>query len=339
MKIRALSADTGGCHFYRIRTPLMAARRLGHDVSWGTEVSAEELNSADVLIAQFLNGPSDLEGWLSIARAPKRPALVYEVDDDLFSIDQMVTPEVAGGKPVLWASPETQSRVREFLASVDLVTTTTPFLKELYLRNGARRVAVVPNALPDWVLDVPVPAGPSSFTVGWTLSHSHLLDARSFVPHLDKFFSDHEDAVFGWVGPRNLVGGFPNQWSAPWIGDVNQYLRWMFGRLTVGIAPLKPGKFNRGKSGIKADEYGAFGIPCVVSDFPQYRAVISHGENGWLCRDHANFAGYLSQLYNDPSLCVQMGKAGRELVSTRVISKIVPQWIDAWQEAIDVRRG
>lgn len=337
MKIRALSADTGGCHFYRIRTPLTAARRAGHDVAWGTEVTADELNTADVLIAQFLNGPDDLEGWLRIAEAPRRPALVYEVDDDLFTIDQMVTPEVAGGKPVLWGQPDTQERVKRFLSSVDLVTTTTPYLAQLYERHGARRTAVIPNALPDWVLDVPVPTFEGPFTVGWTLSHSHLLDARSFVPHLDTFMTS-TDAVFGWIGPRNLIGGYPRQWSAPWIGDVNEYLRWMFGRLSVGIAPLKPGKFNRGKSGIKADEYNAFGIPCVVSDFPQYRAVVEHGVNGWLSREHSGFAPYLQRLYNDPSLAVSMGKAGRELVSTRVISKIVPQWINAWQEAIDARR-
>lgn len=342
MKIRALSVDTGGCHFYRIRTPLTAGRRAyGWDVDWGTSVTEDDLNTSDVLVAQFLNGPADLEGWLRIVDAPRRPALIYEVDDDLFTIDRVVTPEVSGGKPVLWGNPDTQARLRQFIASVDLVTVTTSYLAELYSAEGARRVAVLPNAVPDWMLDVPRPAqADRPLTVGWTLSHSHLLDAREHVDALDTYFSARGcTSVFGWYGPGNISGGFPRQYMVPWCGDVNEYLISMYGELDVGIAPLATanGVFNRGKSGIKADEYAAWGVPAVVSDFPQYSNVV-HGSTGFVIRHPSMWRKYLTVL-EDPVLRNRMGMDAREAVSSRTISKVIHLWRDAYQEAIDVRRA
>lgn len=335
MKIRALSTDTGGCHFYRIRTPLTALRRSGHDTAWGTGVTASDLDSCDVLIGQFLNGEADLAGWESVAAAPrgKRPLLVYETDDDLFTIDQVITAEVTR-KKVLWAEPETQARVRRFIELADLVTTTSPHLAKLY-SFGGKPVAVLPNSIPDWMLDFPAVTGPSAFTIGWTLSHSHLLDAREHIASLEKFMARHGSARFEWHGPPRVVGGFaPWQQSChPWVGDVNEYLVGMYGRLSVGIAPLGSFEFNKGKSGIKADEYAAFGVPCLASNFPQYHDTIVDGVTGWLIKKDWNEK--LSRLYDDRSLAVKMGQAAKEHVADRVISRTCVKWTDAYQEAID----
>lgn len=337
MKIHALSTDTGGCHFYRIRTPLTALRKRGHETSWGTGIDADELNRSDVLVAQFLNGAQDLEGWEAIAAAPRRPLLVYECDDDLFTIDEVITSEVTR-KKVLWAEPETQARVKRFMELCDLVTVTTPHLAELY-RPHAKRVAVLPNAVPDWLLSYPVQPAPEKFTIGWTCSHSHLLDAREHYPHLQKYMYKHPNTMFHWYGPPNAVA-FPSwqQKCFRWVGDVNQYLIGMFGQMSVGIAPLGGFEFNKGKSGIKADEYAAWGVPCVASDWPQYRDVVMPGVTGYLAKSPAQWMHYLSEL-RDPVLRSRMGNAAREAVAERSASKVSHMWEHAYTEALDERHS
>lgn len=342
MRIHAMSTDTGGCHYYRIRVPLMALRGAGHTTSWDTGVDAETLNGADVLVGQFLNGEQDVAGWEEIARAPKRPLLVYEVDDDLFAIHEVITSEVSP-KEVIWAKPETQARVKRAMRCADLVTVTTPRLAELYAPY-AQQIAILPNAIPDWLFGVGAPAGaplvsyPKAFTIGWTCSHSHLLDAREHFPGLLRFMHTVPDARFHWFGPKNVTA-FPawQQRATGWVGDVNEYLLSMPGMMHVGISPLGDYPFNTGKSGIKADEYVAFGAVPVCSDFPQYREIIDHGVNGFLVRHPNQWQGYLRELYREPELRTKMLQAGRERLAERTAGKVAHRWTDAYQKAMNGR--
>lgn len=337
MRIHALSRDKGGCHFYRIRVPLMQLRKRGHDTSWSTRIDLHTINRDSVVIGQFLNGPEDLLFWEWLAGLDKaRPLMVYEVDDDLFTMDGVVTEEVTAGKPLLWKEQETQQRVRRFVELADLVTVTTPALADVY-RPYARRVVVLPNALPDWVLDLPV-TQPDRFTVGWTLSRSHLLDAREHIDALDRAMRKCPSAMFHWVGVDPAMSPFTGREKVTrWVGNTNEYLRQLAGMFTVGIAPLAPYVFNRGKSGLKAQEYAAVGIPAVVSDWPQYADVVNHGATGFLVTTPEEWAVRLRQLYRNPELVVEMGTAAREVESTRTISHTAHRWITAYEEAFNVR--
>lgn len=339
VKIHAMSMDRGGCHFYRLRTPLMALRALGHETSWGVQITGDELNNTDVLIFQFVNGQEDLDFLSFVAGLKKRPTLVYEVDDDLFTLHEVVTPEVSGGKPVLWGSPEVQERVKTALGLVDLVTVTTSHLAKMYAPY-AKHIAVLPNSIPDWLLDVPV-RKPEHFTLGWTCSHSHLLDAREFYPMLQRFFHVHTDARFHWVGPPKVTAFAPWQQKVTrWVSDVTEYLRGLGEHaFSVGVAPLGSFEFNKGKSGIKADEYAAMGWPTIASDFPQYRDVVEHSVTGFLLDKPSKWLTCLNMLHSSPDMVSEMGAAAKEVVSSRTISKTVHMWEDAYTEACDGKRN
>ena len=334
MKIHAMSRDTGGCHFYRLRTPLMALRKLGHETSWGVQVTGEQLNELDVLIVQFLNGAEDISFLEFVSSLPRRPLLVYEVDDDLFSIHEVITNEVSR-QPVIWGSPEVQARVKKAMGLCDLVTVTTPYLADLY-RPYARRVAVLPNAIPDYMLDLPERTKPDKFTAGWVCSHSHLLDAREHYEDLQRFYSRNQEARFHWVGPPRVVAFAPwQQKVTPWMKDVSTYLRWLpESEMDVGIAPLGDFPFNNGKSGIKADEYSAIGIPTIASDFPQYRDVIVQGMTGFLVRGKTGWSSSLTWMMQNPDERERMGAAAKEMVAERTIGKTCYKWTDAYEEAL-----
>src|ERR1044072_708533 len=337
LKIHALSMDKGGCHFYRLRTPLLALRARGHETSWGIQITGEELHSSDVLIVQFINGEQDMDFLRMVSSLKDRPTLVYEVDDDLFTLHEVVTPEVSGGKPVLWGAPDVQARVKEALSLVDLVTVTTPHLASMYAPD-AKQVVVLPNSIPDWLLDVPVKQ-PDHFTIGWTCSHSHLLDAREFYPTFQRFLNKHTDARFHWVGPPKVYAFAPwQQKVTKWVSSPTEYLMSLGQHaFSVGIAPLGPFEFNKGKSGIKADEYSAMGWPTIASNFDQYKDVVVHGRTGMLYDKPSQWYSAFELFLRYPEEAVYRGAEAKELVSQRTISKTCHLWEDAYTEACDER--
>lgn len=334
--------------FYRLRVPLMALRDQGHETSWGTGVDLGTLDDRSVLIGQLLNGPEDLEFWETVAAAPRRPLLVYEVDDDVFTMHGVITKEIRKGKPLLWEEEPTRQRVQRFMALADLVTVTTPHLADVY-RPYARRIAVLPNSIPDWVFDLPR-VEPDTFTVGWVASMSHQLDASHIAEALFRFFNKTPARMhmmgmseLAHAGPDGVLRPGPG-WMEPrratceaWIGSVPEYLHALPGKMSVSIAPLGPYDFNKGKSGLKAQEAAAVGIPCVAADWPQYRAVVRHGTTGFLAHTRGDWVDMLSRLYRDRALCRKMGEAARDHEAARRASIIAPRWITAYQEALNGR--
>lgn len=335
MKIRALTRDKGGCRYYRLTLPLQALAAQGHDTTVSDRITGGDIMDADVLIFQFINGPEDIAFLEDVASMPRRPLLVYEVDDDLFTIDHVITPEMRGGKELLWANPDTQARVKYALGLVDLVTVTTPLLAKMY-RPYAKKIEILPNAIPDWLLDVPRETS-QKFTIGWTLSASHLLDARDHVDSIARFLARHPSARFSWIGQSHVVGGFPSwqQRCYGWDKDTETYLKNLGDKgMHVGIAPLGNYDFNKGKSGIKADEYAALGIPTVASDFPQYRETVIPGQTGYLVRNKTQWSVHLTRLIKEPHLVHVLGKQARDNVSARTISKTCHRWVDAYEGAM-----
>ncbi|WP_157269989.1 glycosyltransferase [Azohydromonas aeria] len=56
----------------------------------------------------------------------------------------------------------------------------------------------------------------------------------------------------------------------------------------------------------------ALGLPCVAMDCEQHRAVISHGDTGYLCGSVQEFLDCISTLLNDAELRARLGQAARQ---------------------------
>ena len=72
-------------------------------------------------------------------------------------------------------------------------------------------------------------------------------------------------------------------------------------------------------------EAAACGIPMVASDVPGCREIVIHEKTGLLVpvKESAPLADALLRLINDQDLCVQMGKAARQLVQSEFSDDIV----------------
>jgi hypothetical protein len=294
-----MCTDRGGCFEHRIALPLAHLGRIGHDTSFGNGVSASLLDelsarSDSVLIAKFVTDEADTAAWESIARSPKRPALmVYDVDDSYYHVSDIYT-----GDRSVYAKPETVPNSERVMRAADLITTTTPELASVYEHLGTP-IAVLPNAVADEILDWQLRTPPKVFTVGYQGSPSHLYDMQYWVGAFDAFMDAAPRARWHWFGLHD-----PKCWPThrqkvtPWINSAEQFHRSLNGRFHVGVAPLHPGR------------------------------------TGFLASTPAQWKDALIELYRDPGKAETMGMHARDLEATRVMSRVVHKWETAYREAL-----
>jgi len=84
--------------------------------------------------------------------------------------------------------------------------------------------------------------------------------------------------------------------------------------IDIGLYPLEDNAWSLGKSGLKAIQYMAFGIPTVASDIGSSSHIISHLQNGWLVKTEEEWLEALETLIKDPSLRRSLGIEARKTV-------------------------
>jgi len=296
----------------------------GHDGSYA--VRSEDAAAADIVVAQRWDSPGGLGTW---RRMKAFSRLVYEVDDDVFSIE-----------PQNWSAYQVYSRadVQDAVAHsaevADLVTVSTPPLAEV-MRRFNPNVVVLPNLLPDWMLDLDPPCGERP-AVGWMGGASHALDIMVVAGPLRRFLRRNPgwDAVLIGTDYRNVIKhercGF-----IPWthIGDdAAAYFRSL--DYDIALAPLLDSPFNRSKSALKALENSGRGIPVIASDVEPYRRFIIHGETGYLVRYEHEWIKYMEELAGDQALRESMGARAKQVAREHVISRGWQRWQTAYEELL-----
>jgi glycosyltransferase involved in cell wall biosynthesis len=317
-----------------MQTPLTELGRHGHDVTYidagdrfhPPPVTLRDLQGHDVIVAQRWNKHDGLEVW---RRASLFAKLVYELDDDLWSITQENWQAYQ-----LYGKPEIRDAVEHAVAVADLVTVSTEPLAEV-LREYSGNVAVLPNHLPGWVLGLPPRPARDRPRVGWMGGASHGVDIGQVAQPVRRFLKRFPrwDLHLGGTdyrptfrAPRDRV------FFAPWV-QVNDhpYRYYQLIDFDIGLCPVWPTAFSNSKSAIKAIEYGARGIPAVCSDVPAYRPVIVHGVNGFLVKQEHEWLKYLSVLASDDALRAQMGEAARAMAARFVIEDGWKLWEVAYR--------
>jgi glycosyltransferase involved in cell wall biosynthesis len=298
----------------------------GHPVS----VTLGDLAGYDVIVAQRWNKHDGLHVWRR-ARGPFS-RLVYELDDDLWN----VTAENWNAYH-LYGRPEIRDATQHAAETADLVTVTTePLARVMREVAGHDRVAVLPNCVPGWATRLPRP-GRKRPRVGWQGGASHGVDIGQVASPVHRFLKRFPgwDLQLNGSDYRETFGdeGVPYD-RMSYIGWVPVYKhpeKYFAGiNFDIGLAPLWPTSFSKSKSAIKAIEYGARGIPTVASDIEPYRAVITHGVDGFLVKRDHEWLKYLSELAGDDALRAKMGEAAREMARRHLIEDHWQQWEAAY---------
>jgi len=202
-----------------------------------------------------------------------------------------------------------RGKARYLIRHADHVITSSPFLNDTCLAiNEAHACTYISSSVDT---DRFVPANRYSnedgVTIGWTGTFS----SRPFLDLLQEAFRE--------LAKRRkfrlrIIGNF--DYELPGVDlDV---VRWTAERevqdlqaIDIGVYPLPIDDWVTGKSGLKAIQYMAFGLPCVATDVGTTPMIIRDGENGLLVRTQEEWIMALERLIDDPALRRRLGEQAR----------------------------
>ncbi len=107
-------------------------------------------------------------------------------------------------------------------------------------------------------------------------------------------------------------------------------------RIDIGLYPLPLNEeWVLGKSGLKAIQYCALGIPTIATNVGCNNRVILNNSTGYLVETEQEWIAALEKLIVDPALRKQLGTAAREYVHQNYsIHKNAPTYLKILNDAI-----
>jgi glycosyltransferase involved in cell wall biosynthesis len=235
-----------------------------------------------------------------MARLERRP-IIFDLDDAVWV--GYASPTYGALLSRLLKAP---GKTHFTLTAAARVIAGNPFVAE-YARRYNARTDVVPTVV-DTDQFRPAPATARATPVlGWIGTHSSLQYLRAIVPALQRLAARRRFVL-------RVVGATLD--DAPGVTVEN--VPWSLARevldfqaLDIGLYPLVEDDWSQGKSGFKAIQYMACGVPVVASPVGVTCDMIRHGENGLLARDNQQWEEQLDALLQSPARRRVIGEAGR----------------------------
>ncbi len=215
-------------------------------------------------------------------------------------------------------------KVVELIEAAVHVIVCTEYLHQFASRHNPT-VTDIPSTIDTDRYRPPSRPPASGLVIGWSGSHStspylHLLDgvlgelARS-TPFTLRVIGD----------PSFDMPGVEVQ-ALPWraateVEDLSA--------IDIGVYPLPDEEWVLGKSGLKALQYMALGIPTVAERIGSNLRIVEHGRNGMLADTPEAWSSHLRELARDPALRARLGAAARETVLERYsVRANEPRYLD-----------
>lgn len=331
MNIYGLAPISGGCHWYRIREPLRGLAGLGHTTEFGEHLDEYVVGRNETILTHILHNEDGLTAWRLLA-GEKQHRLVYDIDDNIWAYEE-------GTEHADYWTRERQEIAEECIRLSHLVTTPSRIIADLitYRLNLNTNVVVLPNYVPAFMLDIPRKL-PDVFTVSYqgAPQRIHQSDLDTIQVELFEFMRLCPDARLKFYGqPAPLEGGGPFTDRidfVPWSPDVPEYYR-SLADSTIGIGPLRRSPFTAAKSGLRAVEFAALGVPAVLSDAPPYRGCVQHRITGYLVTNPRDWRKYLIKLYRSGDLVNRLSKQARQAAKGWTTEANAWQWEQAYKRS------
>ncbi|MFL6727018.1 MAG: glycosyltransferase family 4 protein [Sphingomicrobium sp.] len=267
-----------------------------------------------------------------VTRALSRK-LLYDIEDNLLAGHGL---KADFPNPLL-RMLKNPHKAQYLLRRADHVITSSPFLNNACERINEWKACTYISSSVD--TDRFVPANrynnDSVVTIGWTGTFS------------TRVYLDLLRPVFRELTKRRrfrlrVIGNFDYELE----GVDFEVIRWSLERevadlqgIDIGVYPLALEEWATGKSGLKAIQYMAFGIPCVATDIGTAPMIIRDGENGLLVRTDDEWVAALERLIDDPDLRRRLGEQARtdavERYSTHAVAADYRRVLDSVMGASD----
>ena len=276
--------DKGGCGYWRMVLPARYMDRKGIYIDiTDSGVKFESLMEYDTIFVQRLH---DWDSFYLLERLKKvGKRIIYDIDDDLFSIPESNPAHKMIGR-------NEQMAVVECMKLADVVTTTTEVLQKRLagVLDGVVPI-VIPNAIEieGWI-PTPLTGNHDGLKrIFWQGSSTYEEDWKECfeaVEHIMKQRIDVRLVLMGFlpvcVRDKMNEAHFRGRIEHLESLDPEAYFRIIKHiRAEVGLAPLAYNNFNQAKSNIKWMENSMIGMPTVSSDVGVYN--FDGGVEGFKC--------------------------------------------------------
>jgi glycosyltransferase involved in cell wall biosynthesis len=259
-------------------------------------------------------GPSFSE-WLTRALAAK---LVFDVEDNVLT--EQLLPK-SYNPNYLVSLIKGRGKAKYLIAAADHVVTSSPFLNDYCLDiNRKRQCTYISSSIDtDRFLPVNAYANDRVVTVGWTGTFS------------SKIYLDMLRGVFQELAKRvkfklKLITNFDYELD----GVDLEVVRWTSEKevedlqtFDIGVYPLPIDDWVLGKSGLKAIQYMAFGLPAIATEVGTTPLIIRHGQNGMLVKTDEDWLNALETLIRDPQMRRRLGEAARQDAVAKYSTKAI----------------
>ena len=179
-----------------------------------------------------------------------------------------------------------------------VVTCGNPNIAEYVRARGAEAV-VIPTVVDTQIFRPRTTPPPEVPVIGWIGTHGTFPFLERLLPLFDRL---------GMPFELNIIGsGLPID-SRPWLMDREAD---DFRSLDIGVYPLGDDAWSVAKSGFKAVQYMASGVPFVVSPVGVCATMGVPGETHLTAVTDDEWLAALRRLLSDAQLRLRMGRAGR----------------------------
>jgi glycosyltransferase involved in cell wall biosynthesis len=240
--------------------------------------------------------------------------LIYDIEDSISKVDINEVNSIT-------ASLKNINKHNFLMKVADYVITSSPSLNNYCLNVNDRKKCKYISSSVDVNRFLPINTynNTKKVTIGWTGTFSsikYLELLRGVFKELRKI-CDFKLFIIG-----NFEYKFPEmdlevvQWSKEREVEYMQ-------RIDIGIYPLSDTPWVHGKSGLKAIQYMAFGLPTVATNVGTTPKIIEHMENGWLVDSDKEWVKALETLIKDFELRKKLGQAARRTIVNRYSTGVI----------------
>lgn len=253
-----------------------------------------------------------VEGWLKRGGA----VLFFDYDDALFI-------KKASRYNGIATALRSADKTRDLFRLVHCVVAGNNWLRDAALEAGAEQAVTLEVAEDTARIPMHAPHGNDRpVTIGWLGSPSTVKYLKFIEPVLLSLAAKYPQVRWEIMGGNDFkmdgVDWQLSNWSLE--GELAA-----LARFDIGLMPLPPEDWAKGKSGGKARTYMAAGVVPVVSGIGYNCELIRHGETGFLCETPEDWETYLSQTIEDAGLRECVAQAARAEVEERFDPAIIAE--------------
>ena len=196
------------------------------------------------------------------------------------------------------------------MKAADHVITCTPYLDSTVRKYNSKTTDISSTVNTDKYVPIESYANDHRLILGWSGSHSNVPYLRLLEPVLRRLREQYDFKLLV-IGTSGFdIEGIDVE-AIPWNESTEvRDLR----RIDIGLYPLPNEEWVLGKSGLKALQYMALGIPTLATAIGTNFRVMENNVSGFLVQSDDEWLTQLGNLLREPDLRRRIGKSGRDRV-------------------------